>query len=314
MNITGMRMIYYIAGCFSSAPPLDRQDEPDSEQAPCTTMAECMDRLGIQPMTESIKDSVAKLNEYTNDARRNFFDLLNEDLPYHLDIKTALEFIVNPFPHTVLAENTEPTKLESNLFVKSFEKIIRQTDVMQSSIDTVMGDITDRMPTLIGSICDVILNYPGLNITGPNNLFVNSLQEFIANRNRNYEALYAKVERDLNLLDHALYDCGNQIADPKYCLTLRFLLQIFLNSFCECGEYHKQMEEYKVKLHNFLQALEHEFEALMTASEGWLTEAVVRDACYNCEICKMIVDMNYMIIGNQSRLMGILASLRYIAP
>lgn len=112
MQIFNMRMVYYIAGCLSSASPLNRQDEAGHKKVQCATMAECMDGLGIKPMTESIIDSVTKLEEYTRRGKYDFYDLLEKDLPYRLDIQTASQYIRNPFSHTLYSAIIPPTRLK----------------------------------------------------------------------------------------------------------------------------------------------------------------------------------------------------------
>lgn len=177
-----------------------------------------------------------------------------------------------------------------------------------------MDNITGHMPTIITKICDVLLCYPDLHIPDLKHLFLHPLQEFYTNRNRNYDALAAIMKKNLDLLDHAIYDHKEEITDPEYCSTLRFLMKTFLNNFCECCKYHERMGQCILKLHTLLHAIEREFKELMFASGGLLTEAMVRDACYTCKICESILNINRMFIYNRKCLMPILSSLSLIAP
>lgn len=314
MRFSNIRMVYYITGCLSGAVLSDAQEEAGHKKVQCGTKEKCSDIFGIELMAHEFINNIAKLDEYTKHGKSSMDDLLQKDLPYSLDIESVSQLVQTPYRAIDVMTIAPPTKLESNLFVKSFGKIINRTVVMQFGINTVMGDITNWMSYIFGKVCNALLRYPELNITDPKQLFLHPLEEFITSGNRDCDALYAKVEKNLDILDHAIRDHKEQITDLDYCLRLKFLIEEFLSNFYKCCKYHKQMEECNRKLHDFLHALNREFETIVSTSGGLLTQAEVRDACYNYNICNMISDINSMLESNRECLMWISLSLSRITP
>lgn len=315
MKFSNMRMVYYIAGCLSSAPPSNMQEDLDRKMEQWNShIQKSKDLLEVQETLPSIIEDVSKLVEYTQDAITSLHDLIPKDLPYHLDIDTASELLQIPFDQS-WGETIAPLgELEGKLFFKRFEKILKETGVMRSGINMVTGNIADLTLTAFTKISYALLRYPELNITDVRALCLDPLEEFIASDDRNHTALCSKVEKNLDVLNRTIHFSNGKIDRSEDCSTLLSLVKTYLDSFSECVMCLEQMRKYVQRLHNFIYLLVLKFEAFKSKSEEWVTEAEILDACFNHEFHHMLSELHNALKHNKKCLWGVRFNLSGVIP
>lgn len=313
MKFSNMGIAYYIAiaSCWSGEIPSSVQDEASLEDIGNEeSMSKFIALTQTQLVPEEIIENVTKLQKCIDHSRSNLHEFLQSDLPCYFDMKTVTEFLETTHQKTVDMTSAPLTKGKTNLPVESFTKIIKRTDDMQVEINTVTCDIAKNILDIFNKICCSLLRYTELDIIDPFSLFFYPLKEFINHGNNNFKAFYSTLEENLDLLDHAIDDHREEIADVELCSTLRLVLKKAINNLRECFECRKRMEKYRMELHDFKYTLERKFKARKFDFERELTESEVLDVCYNRKVCKKILALDDALKHNQECLMSILSSLK----